>query len=289
MRQYVLPDTDAATAATAAVAASVAAERAGVEVRELDVPAATAAAADLFCAIWHAPGEAAPVNNELMRALNQTGNYVAGAYSGDRLVGAAVAIFTDETPRALHSHICGVARGLQGRSVGFAIKLHQRAWALRRGIGTISWTADPLVRRNVYFNLAKLGATVTDYLPDYYGPMKDGVNAGDASDRLLLTWSLTAERVAAASIGEAYILGSPTGTRSSLEIGPSGEPLPGRAAGESVLRCELPADILHIRRTDPPLAAAWRAALRTAITDALHDGYQIAGVTRDGCYVLRLG
>src|SRR5262245_38271070 len=182
---------DGAALSGARATASEAAGHAGVEVHELSKPAETAAAADLFQAIWSAPAQAPPLSAELMRALAATGNYVAGAYVGDTMVGAAVAFFTDETPRALHSHISGVAEGMQGRSVGFALKLHQRLWALERGIGTIAWTTDPLVRRNAYFNLAKLGATVTEYLPDFYGEMKDGVNAADTSDRLMLTWALT--------------------------------------------------------------------------------------------------
>ena len=44
---------------------------------------------------------------------------------------------------------------------------------------------DPLVRRNARLNLVRLGADVTDYLPDFYGAMDDAVNAGDRSDRLL--------------------------------------------------------------------------------------------------------
>lgn len=48
----------------------------------------------------------------------------------------------------------------------------------------------PLVRRNAYFNLVKLGARATDYLPDCYGPMHDGLNRGEASDRLFVEWDL---------------------------------------------------------------------------------------------------
>ena len=76
------------------------------------------------------------------------------------------------------------------RNVGYALKLHQRAWALQRGIATITWTFDPLVRRNAYFNLAKLGVRATRYLPNFYGAMQDPINAGDDTDRLLVDWDL---------------------------------------------------------------------------------------------------
>ncbi|HEV2782553.1 MAG TPA: GNAT family N-acetyltransferase, partial [Actinophytocola sp.] len=271
-------------AAPAAGAASAAARRAGVTVRSLDTPAGTAAAADLFSAIWHAPAEAAPVSADLMTAFARTGNYVAGAYSGDALVGAAVAFFTDETPRVLHSHICGVAPAGLGRGVGFALKLHQRAWALDRGIGTITWTVDPLVRRNIYFNLAKLGGTATEHLLDYYGPMKDGVNVGDPSDRLLITWNLTAPEVAAACAGSPVVVAAPAAPL--LSTGAGGDPVRHFEIAGDHLRCELPDDIVALRRCDPELASTWRHSLRAALVLALHEGYHIAGVDADGHYVL---
>ena len=65
----------------------------------------------------------------------------------------------------------------------------------------IVWTFDPLVARNAWFNLARLGALPTGYLEDFYGPMTDAINAGMASDRLLLTWRLDDPAVAAACAG----------------------------------------------------------------------------------------
>ena len=57
----------------------------------------------------------------------------------------------------------------------------------------MTWTFDPLVARNAYFNIEKLGARPTHYMIDYYGQMSDGINAGQASDRVLLTWDLTVD------------------------------------------------------------------------------------------------
>jgi len=33
----------------------------------------------------------------------------------------------------------------------------------------IAWTYDPLIRRNAYFNLVKLGARPVEYLRNFYG------------------------------------------------------------------------------------------------------------------------
>ncbi len=92
----------------------------------------------------------------------------------------------------MHSHITGVLPGLQSRGLGRVLKQHQREWAFARDVGHITWTFDPLVARNAHFNLRVLGARVTEYLVDHYGPMDDGVNRGDETDRLMVSWALAA-------------------------------------------------------------------------------------------------
>ncbi|NEP08647.1 MAG: GNAT family N-acetyltransferase, partial [Okeania sp. SIO4D6] len=45
----------------------------------------------------------------------------------------------------------GILPGVQHSGVGRAMKQHQRDWAIERGIPWITWTFDPLVRRNAWF------------------------------------------------------------------------------------------------------------------------------------------
>jgi predicted GNAT superfamily acetyltransferase len=253
-----------------------------IEIRELCTPADTSAAAELFTGIWRDPTLLHP---ELMLVFAATGNYVAGAYDESTLVGASVAFFTGATPRALHSHIAGVAAGVRGKGVGHALKLHQRDWALKRGVETIGWTVDPLVRRNIYFNLAKLGAAVSGYRPEFYGPMTDAVNAGDPSDRLLITWHLTSDAVVAAAAGTPCTATPDPGTGALLSVGPAGDPVVG-ALGKPSLSCALPDDIVSLRQANPVLARAWRFALRDTLGAALSQGYRVTGVTKDGAYLL---
>ncbi|MHA6793060.1 hypothetical protein ACVGVM_05970 [Pseudonocardia bannensis] len=54
-----------------------------------------------------------------------------------------------------------------------------------------------LVRRYARFNLTKLAATAQAYLPNLYGAIDDGINAGDESDRLLVSWQLDDPSLAA--------------------------------------------------------------------------------------------
>lgn len=276
------------------VAAAKAANRAGVVIRELDAPGATHMAQELFCEVWRAPASATPVTSELMRALALAGNYVGGAFAAgqdgtERLVGASVAFLADGQPRQLHSHISGVLPDLQGRSVGFALKLHQRAWALAHAIPTITWTVDPLVRRNVFFNLAKLAARAVKYLPEMYGQMSDGLNAHDETDRLIISWQLTSDRVVAACEGTAWLVEPVAATEGAgewlLDVGPDGAPVVGKPT-VAMMSCRIPADIVAVRAADPALARAWRRALRDTLGGALASGHQVLGVTRQGCYVL---
>ena len=89
---------------------------------------------------------------------------------------------------SLHSHVTGILPGVRRTGLGRAMKLHQRAWAADHGLAWVTWTFDPLVRRNAWFNLGVLGAHVHEYLVDFYGPIDDAINAGDESDRLLVAW-----------------------------------------------------------------------------------------------------
>ena len=50
---------------------------------------------------------------------------------------------------------------------------------------------------------------------------------------------------------------------------------------------EIPADIDAVRSADPALATRWRAALRTAVTDAYGSGLVIVGLNQDKAYVAR--
>jgi predicted GNAT superfamily acetyltransferase len=271
----------------AARAADAAAGAAGVSVRELTDLADLARTVELFSTIW---GRAAnpPMTVELLRAFAKAGNYVAGAFDGDDLLGACVGFFHAPAEDALHSHIAGVAGA--GRSVGFALKLHQRSWAMLRGVSEIAWTFDPLVARNAWFNLAKLAATPTEYLPNFYGPMLDTINGEDDSDRLLVRWRLTDSTVVLACAGQHAGADAQAeraaGAAVALAVGDDGAPVPGRLDASTSL-VAVPPDVGLLRATDPTLAQRWRLAVREVLTELAAAGGRIDGFDRSGCYVVR--
>jgi predicted GNAT superfamily acetyltransferase len=284
-----LVGTDADQADQAIQAADAAARAAAVTVREVTELVELQDVVRLFSAIWGRDANP-PMTVELLRAFSKAGNYAGGAFDEGRRFGASVWLFPAPAEHAPHSHTAGVEPGLNGRHVGFALKLHQRAWALRRGVSEIAWTFDPLVSRNAYFNIVKLGAHPDEYLPNFYGTMLDSINGDDDSDRLLVRWRLRSPQVVAACRGHHAPAGVTdelaAGATVGLGVSADGEPEPGDLDGATVL-VAVPRDIGALRSHDPELAARWRVAVRDALERLIGNGGRIEGFDRSGWYVVR--
>ena len=274
----------------ATAAATAAATLAGVEVAPVTDADGAHRVSRLLSEIWATDGDQPIVAAEIIRTLAHVNGYGALALSGTEPVGAALGFFgSDDLGTYLHSYVAGVKERVRGSNVGFALKLHQRAWALRHSLGRVTWTYDPLVRRNAYFNLVKLGATAVAFHRDFYGTMHDRVNAGDLSDRILIEWDLESRRALDASALRPHVvdldaLGGPAVVR--LAVGAGERPEVGTERGAIEL-VQIPADIVALRNANPDLARQWRLALRETLGAALEEGYRADGITRDGWYVVR--
>ena len=280
----VKPVTDPLITQAQAAAAS-AAKHAGVQiVDEHDVERLRSVEA-LLATIWRTAEHGPPIPADLLRSITHAGCSVAAVYdTAGALCGAAVAIVAPEK-QSMYSLIAGVLPSVADSGVGFALKQHQRAWALSVGLDTMTWTFDPLVSRNARFNLTKLGAHATEYIPDFYGQLDDGINAGDESDRLVAVWPLTSDRAIACSRGEMDRVEMPEfSSREVRAVGPDGDPVLVDSGG--TLWCRVPKDILELRAESPALAMAWRTNVREIFTSALAAGYTASGVTRTGWYRL---
>ncbi len=228
-----------------------------VQIRELGAPAELREAVDLFDQVW---GSARPlVAVELVRAIAHAGGYVAAAYRDGVIIGASLGFLGrhDGQP-ALHSHVTGIVAGARDSGIGRALKLHQRAWAAAHGLPWVTWTFDPLVRRNARFNVHALGAEVHQYLVDFYGPIDDAINLRDESDRLLVAW--------------------PTDEST---------PRPAPDAGRERRRVPTPENIVALRRSDPAAARGWRTRVRDELGGALGEGFTVVDVTSEGEYLLQ--
>jgi predicted GNAT superfamily acetyltransferase len=114
------------------------------------------------------------------------GGLVLGAFDGDKLVGFLSAIPGVRNGMPYwHSHMLAVTAASRDSGIGTQLKLAQKEHALKRGIRLIEWTFDPLVSRNAYLNIEKLGVVVRRYYPSFYG---------GNSDRLVAEWWLDRPR-----------------------------------------------------------------------------------------------
>lgn len=296
-----LPVTSQSSVVEAARADSEAAcGRSGVRVEVLGA-SGYADARHIFDTVWPSADGCTQVQANLLRALDHAGGLVSAAYdgaSGD-LLGAALA-FPGRHPlegggweEHLHSHMAASVAGARDRGIGTALKLHQRWWALDREIPIITWTFDPIVRRNAWLNLVKLGVEVAQFHRDFYGEMADAINAGDPTDRLLAWWVLGSERAAAAAQGD--IRPEPAAAWAHrggvwLLREQAGRPVEvGLDASAPALLIEVPEDVVDLRAREPHLAAAWRMAVRWALETSLAAGYRVDTVTAEGAYVLVRG
>lgn len=229
----------------------------GIEIRPLETVEQVFAACDVLSQVWGGDRTGMPPN--LLRALAHSGNYAVGLYvTGDdgveRIIGASVAFFAAPASRSMHSHITGVLAPYRSQGLGRVLKAHQRRWAFARDVGHITWTFDPLVARNAHFNIRVLGARITDYLVDHYGAMDDGVNRGDESDRLMVSWALAA---------------------------PASAP----READVVTSVAVPHDIEALRRDDPAEALEWRYRVRDAFGGLLSDGFVVGGFDDERGYL----
>ncbi|MFF7645948.1 chorismate synthase [Streptomyces canus] len=244
-----------------------------VSIRTVHDVAGLAAVSAYFGEVWRTPRTAPPYPAEVLHSLVHAGGAVHAAHDGQRLAGACVAVFGPPGSQEAYSLVAAAEPGL-----GQAVKQAQRTWALGLGARTMRWTFDPLVARNARFNLAKLGAAGTEYLVDFYGPMRDGVNGGDESDRLTVTWDLTAP-------GPSYDPGDREAAPATHRA-PDGETLARRDHAGRHVWCRVPDDVVELRAADPALALRWRRAVREVFTEAFGQGFRATGMSRDGWYTL---
>jgi predicted GNAT superfamily acetyltransferase len=265
-------------------AALAAAETAGVAVRELDATEMTEASG-LLAEVWRTSPRESPMEPGLLVALGFAGSYVSGAFdAAGTMVGACVAFLGAPIGGLLHSHVAAVRPG-GPRGTGTALKLHQRAWCAARGIEVVAWTYDPLIARNAWFNLGRLGAHVEAYLVDFYGPMDDGLNAGEESDRLLVHWRVEPETVVHPDEPErthaALVADDRGGPRADLDVPPDAD----------ALTLAVPADVEALRASDQPdvraTASRWRATFRDTYAAVHAQGWRVHGFVKAGHYVLR--
>ncbi len=138
------------------------------------------------------------VPHHLLLTNIKNGGVLLGAFENERLIGFVYGFPGIENQRLKHcSLMCAVLPERRFQGVGYELKLKQREAVLAQGVELITWTFDPLVSPNAYFNLHKLGVISNRYERNLYGDMRDRLNAGLETDRLTVEWWIASPRVQA--------------------------------------------------------------------------------------------
>ena len=268
-----VPDTLAAMTEDAWLLAEEAARAAGVELRGLAHLEDADEVLRVMIATW---GEHQLIPREMLRALGDSSNPPYGAFDGDELIGYVLGwIAADEQDGLIvHSHMLATVPHRRHKGVGYALKLAQRAQALEVGLEVVRWTFDPLIARNAWLNLGKLGAVADRFHRNFYGEMTDVVNRGERSDRLVVRWDLVHPQVPVEATGAVVVLDA-----SGPE--PRRRPLPEH--GPALVH--VPRDHPALRATDPELSRLWRDAVAETIEACVASGRIARAFTTDSAYV----
>lgn len=198
----------------------------------------------------------------LLQAMVHAGAYLHGAFLGDEIVGAAFGFPAANGGLHLHSHMVAVLPKHRDLGIGASLKSHQYQWALQHNYPFISWTFDPLVKRNAKLNLLKLGVAISEYHPNFYGPMQDPVNSGDDSDRLMAIWKVNQD-------------------------GPQPREAIARPSTNAIL-IPIPENIVGMRRKNLDDARRTRIEFRNHFLSAISKGAKVIGFSSNGEYVLEI-
>lgn len=246
-----------------------------------------ALAEDLQRQVWRG-SETDVVPAHLLITASHNGGVVIGAMDGNRLIGFVFGFpgleFTPDGPRPKHcSHMMGVHPGYRDSGVGFALKRAQWQIVRHQGLDHVTWTYDPLLSRNGYLNLTKLGAVCNTYRRSEYGEMRDGLNAGLPSDRFQVDWWINTPRVTR-RLGKRARRPLKLDHFSQADLQPL-YPLPSDVGGfprppehvsppdGKLALAEIPSDFESLKAADFPLARDWRFFTREIFETAFAAGY----------------
>ena len=232
-----------------------------IQVRELKSLQDQDSGRKIFDLTW-AMDAGTEITPNLLQAMVHSGSYLSGAFIYNKIVGAAFAFPATNGGLHLHSHMTAVLPEFRDKGVGHALKIDQWNWAKRNNYPNLSWTFDPLVRRNAKLNIVKLGVDISAYYPNFYGAMPDVLNAGDESDRLIVSWSTEIDA-------------------------PKARELITNPKPDDIL-IEIPEDIVAIRSKNQSESMKWRRLVREQFMLAFGKNGKVIGFSANNEYVVRI-
>jgi predicted GNAT superfamily acetyltransferase len=211
-------------------------------------------------------------------------------YAGDRPIGF-LACFADFDRRGpfWYGARMGVDRRYWDKNIGDELVKILYECARERGIHRIRWTYDPLVSRNGYIYIHRMGATVREIGFNYYSAVftSDEFNRGISTDRLIVEWQINSDRVRERiekgilpSLYDASEI-TPENTINSVEMDEQGLEKPGEKLvfnlTVSPLFMEIPYDQDKLLKADRAKAQILRDKIRGLFMHYLARGYAVKG------------
>ncbi len=198
-----------------------------IQVRELKSLQDQDSGRKIFDLTW-AMDAGTEITPNLLQAMVHSGAYLSGAFIENKIVGAAFAFPATNNGLHLHSHMTAVLDEYRDKGVGYALKVDQWNWAKKQK----------------------------------YGAMPDALNAGDESDRLMVSWSTDIDELKARELIT--------------------HPKP-----DDIL-IEIPEDIVVIRSKNQRESMKWRRQVRDQFLAAFEKNGKVVGFSVNNEYVVRI-
>lgn len=240
------------------------------------------------------PGFTEVVPATILRVTQNIGGITAGAFdTSGHLLGFVFGMTGVQDGCLVHwSDLLAVCPPARNRGLGRQLKVYQRELLRPLGVTTMYWTYDPLVARNAYLNIVRLGARPIEYVIDMYGlHTHSAVHGALGTDRFIVAWDLGAEPGTLAQVPDdcatrvpAPVVNLPQRENSRSRVVPKIAELP----DSPLIRIEVPSDIQQVIAADLDLARQWRETTRRALTWYMARGYRISAFSHtksdDRCY-----
>ena len=266
------------------------------QIRLLETAEEMYAIESLIAEIWGG-GAKDVVPAHFLIAIIHNGGLALGAFEDEKMIGFVFGFpgFA-QTPQGKNikhcSHQMGVHPAHRGKNIGFALKKAQWQMVRQQGLNRITWTFDPLLSKNAYLNIARLGTVCNTYKREEYGEMIDGLNAGIASDRFQVDWWINTQRVTRhlgtenrGALGlknyqeaDAQILYTP---EMDMDLGLLFPPQKFSRPEKKILLLQIPSDYQTMRGKNLSLAQDWRFFTREVFEKNFNAGYIVTDFIYD--------
>lgn len=254
-----------------------------IQIRDLTSIAEFRQVVELERAIWGYTDSGDLVTVPVFTFTVHRGATLLGAFDATgRMIGFAYAVVGMKDRRPMHwSHMAGVVPEHRG-GLGYRLKLEQRTRALAQGIDLIEWTFDPLQAMNAHFNFAKLGGVVEEYAPNFYGESTSTLHRGTPTDRVVLSWKITAPHVvrrieqasSALRVKSHEVTEAPIVNATVMEGEWRKTKKIDLTIKERRLWIEIPTGFTEMQQRSPERALAWRMDVRQMFEEYLAKGYR---------------